>query len=965
MDMNRLWRGLALSVSSAALLAPAAAIAQDAVYQFNIPAQDLSAALRAYGQQSGQQLGFDAAITRGKQSNSLQGGYSAEEGLRRLLEGTGLRFERTPAGVFVVRDPNAPSRVRDANGASPPTTNEEEITVTGTRIRGSAAIGSQTVTVTGDELRSRGYANLSDALRTVQQLGPAVSQNSAPVGGGVAVNFEGRTGVDLRGIGLGTTLVLINGQRPAASGQRGNFSDITNIPLSAIERVDILLDGASAVYGSDAIGGVINIILYRDYDGAESTVRVATYAGEATEYQFSHIFGLNWRGGNAFVGVQYDHRERLDASALAQSASSDKTPLGGDNFSVIGGNPGTLYDPNTFELLYGIPEGQDGTGLTFADLVAPHVVNTRAGADLLQESESEGIFFDITQDISSAATLQLHARYDRQPFARASETLNTFVYVPATNAFYSDIFGDGSDLFVQYDLSEDFDLSYSGVNEVVEVQPQIMVELGGGRQLRLDASFAEDSSDITFNSFDQTLLDMALASGDPSTAFNALGDGSNTDPDVLAAIATELHETHRSTVWGGGLTLDGPLIELPSGTLRFAIGAEYRSEAIETGTNDVNLPRTSPSREVTSAFAELAGRVLPQVEISLAGRYDSYSDFGSALVPRLGVQWRPVNNLALRASWGQSFRAPTLTDTDPVLFNRSSPVLRTNFPDPQAPTGRSVVLINTGVSPDLHEERADTWTLGLDFNPAHLPSFSITYSYIDYDGRIARPGPSNVFNFLQQEDVWAAVINRSPTQDEIDAICNSPTFFGTPAQCVATPPTVIIDARLRNLAVTRIEAIDFRASESIEHVFDGALELGLEGTYNIANERGVTADAPTSDIIDTLGNPLSWRVRATAAWRRDSVSIDGAINYTSGYDDPGGQSLQLSPDLTDPRQVDAWTTVDLGAEYSLPDLGVTFALRANNVFDAEPPFVNSASGFDGANANPYGRLVSLQVRKAW
>jgi hypothetical protein len=112
--MKNLLRGLSISASALAIMAPAAAVAQESVYQFNIPAQDLGAALRAFGQQSGQQLGFDASIARGKQSTALAGGYSADEGLRRLLDGTGLNFERSPAGVLVVQDPNSPIGVTDS-----------------------------------------------------------------------------------------------------------------------------------------------------------------------------------------------------------------------------------------------------------------------------------------------------------------------------------------------------------------------------------------------------------------------------------------------------------------------------------------------------------------------------------------------------------------------------------------------------------------------------------------------------------------------------------------------------------------------------------------------------------------------------------------------------------------------------------------------------------------------------------
>jgi iron complex outermembrane recepter protein len=312
--MMGFWKHLAFGVSVAAILSPSAAIAQDAAYQFNIPSQELGAALRAYGQQSGQQLGFDAAITRDKQSSALMGGYSAEEGLRRLLEGTGLNFERSPAGVLIIQDPSSPTRLGAAN-ESTPSEAYSEILVIGRRtlnadIRRTEDDAQPYVVFNRADIERSGARSLEDFLR---QNATASASYVAPNQDPTSI-FGATSEFDLRGLGSDETLVLVDGRRVAGFTHPnvGNSRqpDLNGIPLGAIERIEVLPTTASGIYGGGATGGVVNIVLRRDYTGGEIGLTYAnTFDTDVGSRVVDFSAGYNLEDGRTNIIVAGSHSE--------------------------------------------------------------------------------------------------------------------------------------------------------------------------------------------------------------------------------------------------------------------------------------------------------------------------------------------------------------------------------------------------------------------------------------------------------------------------------------------------------------------------------------------------------------------------------------------------------------------------------------------------------------------------------
>ncbi len=270
----------------------------------DLPAQPLGRSLQALALLSHRTVLADATLIGDRQAPSLQGAYSIEDALRRLLDGSGLTFDRVDEG-FIVRPSRATGdRQGDSDGAA--------IVVTGSRIRG-APIASPVTILSEQTIRDTGLADLGDVARSLPQSfgggqNPGVGFNVPSSTGG---NVGGGSSVNLRGLGSDATLTILNGRRvPYDSARQG--VDISAIPLAAVDRIEIVADGASAIYGSDAVGGVVNVILKRDYDGLQTRARIggATDGGDF-EQRYSVLAGSRWQGGGGLITYEYNRNSDL------------------------------------------------------------------------------------------------------------------------------------------------------------------------------------------------------------------------------------------------------------------------------------------------------------------------------------------------------------------------------------------------------------------------------------------------------------------------------------------------------------------------------------------------------------------------------------------------------------------------------------------------------------------------------
>ena len=331
------------------------AIAQARSYRFDIANEPLSRALRSYSQIAEQEIIFTEDVVAGFGAPTVKGEFTPQEALEKLLEGTGLIAARSPSGAIMIRRVDKAPRqegfrpisiatdaggsagitqttseasafsvgeenvgtqaaMEDAGASSKSVVELEEVLVTGTNIRNVTDQFSPVISVDRDYLDTSGFATVGDFIAQLPQNFGGGTSATADRGAG-SPSGVGASTVNLRGMGSGATLTLLNGRRMAPSGTVGNYVDISAVPTAAIERVDVLTDGASAIYGSDAIAGVVNFILRKDYNGAETRVRLGTKTeGDANDYQIGQTFGISNERGRALLSYEYSSTDALNAS---------------------------------------------------------------------------------------------------------------------------------------------------------------------------------------------------------------------------------------------------------------------------------------------------------------------------------------------------------------------------------------------------------------------------------------------------------------------------------------------------------------------------------------------------------------------------------------------------------------------------------------------------------------------------
>jgi outer membrane receptor protein involved in Fe transport len=850
----------------------------------------------------------------------------------------------------------------------------EEIVVTGSHIRGVEAAGANLIVVDRDRIDASGYGSVAGVMSTVTlNFNRANSANSYPD----FFNLSHGAEIQLRGLGGGTTLLLVNGQRQAAAGWQGSFTDVSSIPLSAIERIEILPEGSSAMYGSDAIGGVVNIILRKDFEGIEARVRGSATNDQASEWSAALLMGHSGARGNVVGGFQFGDSDALQCRARAVcAANGDFRRFGGTDLRGYAGNPGTILDPTTLAPSAAIPHGQDGKQLTAAQLIpgTTNYTDNVTNNDILPRQVTRSAFVSASYKLGPLWEISGDARHTSQDFNFTYPMRGDTFEVPATNAFNH----LGRPVLVAYDFSRDFGpVVDHGPSSTTFVSTALKGALPKGWQVNLAGTWSRASNRFLESNFllNYDAVNSALASSDPATALNIFGDGSHTNPAALAALRARNPTSDDLNVFtstSANVIANGPLYSWGAGVIQLALGGESRHER-STGTNILEIPETR-DRTDNAGFLELAmplagprkGSTADRLDLSLAGRYDSYSDAGSTFNPRVGIAWRPSALVKLRTNWGTSFLAPPFFWSNPDQIGDSE--IR-EIVDPHSRTGYTLALLRYGPDPNLKPESAHGWNAGMDLTPPVIPNFSLALTYFDigYEGKIQPPQPDATL-FLTQEAALASLITRDPTPAQIAAACPKPPHNGGSCN---QPVRVIIDGRFRNLASIKTRGLDVALDYSLGTA-RGRISTSLNGTYTIDQRQQVAPGAPVDDLVNTVGNPTSLRLVGNLSWSLRGWTVQGTVNHTGAYRD-----VTFAP----ARQVDAWTTVDLNVGYRVVGGSGWLAntqvnLGINNALDERPPFINQfemptgsvgsgALGYDPANASILGRQLSLQVVKRW
>ena len=999
-----------------------------AMMTFDIEPGPLDQALKSYAERLHGQMLYDARLVAGRQTLGVKGQYTAKAALQRLLAGTDIQADAPTANTIVLRPReaavtatrpqaaapsprSASTRLsrpgvesphlsagaagRGAPGVPSSAATVAEVVVTGTHLRGVTDSPSPVLVVSRDDMDRRGYGTLTEALQALpQNFGGSGNPQSLYAGMDASnSNTLAATGVNLRGLGSDATLVLVNGRRLAGTGAFGDFADISTLPTAAIDRVEVLTDGASAIYGADAVGGVVNVIMRKDFDGAETRVRFGgTTWGPYNDTQVGQTFGRTWSGGSALITYEYDLQTALPDDGRAYAANADLVPLGGTDHRFIYSHPGNLLtlDPTTgaYVPAFAIPSGQDGVGLTSADLIpgASNLQNQRADTDILPRQERQSVYASVQQQLSSRLSLSADLRYGWRRFNVEGGDEPTILSVTSANPYFVAPPGGGTSDLVGYDLADDTGPTRTtGLAQSVGTTGGADLKLFGDWRLSAYGAYAaEFGSSRDFNLLNSTNLEEALGAttDDPSTSFstavdgffNPFGAGHDNSQAVDRFVAAGYDTNHQaSQVETADAQVDGSLFHLPGGPVKLAAGFQFRHESFSEGgttfyygTNPIPQDAIDVGRNVTAGFLELnlpivgtanARPALQRLDISLAGRVEDYSDVGTTTNPKIGLIWAPLKDLSFHTSYGTSFRAPALAEVDAeATYNPSI-----------LPKGSEQILslVLNGGNPALRPETADSWSAGAAYSPKFLPDLhlNVTWFRTRFANQIGQPAQANILTVLSDPTLSSFVTLIDPSHNAADlakitALLNASASRAM-GQFPATAYGAIVEAGYANSSALLVSGLDFTVDYTLRR---GAnrFDIDADGSYLLQYDRKLTPTSPSVELVDTANYPVDFRGRLAGTWTRGVFSGTVDINYLDGERDPPA-----------PR-IGSWTTVGLQAAFhsaaqSGEMKGIVLALNVSNVLDTDPPFYDSPEGvgYDATNTSAIGRTVSVQLTKRW
>jgi iron complex outermembrane receptor protein len=915
----------------------------------------------------------------------------------------------------------------------------QQITVTG-YIAPRIGDGTQPVlTLDRDFMQKQGEQTVSDVLqRLPQNVGaftPIVNAGNSFSPGGSEVN--------LYGLGFGTTLVLIDGYRqtlfPFPQNGFEPFVDLNSIPLAAVDRIEILKDGASSLYGSDAIAGVVNVILKNEYNGADISYHFGiSQRDDFVENHVQLVAGVShklWDDDSKLsilVTFDYDDTSPIDANSRWYSNNVDHT-----KFSSIftderssrtpAGNFFGLTTGNSFALI----PGTLGPTVTPADFVINGALNkyqTIPGAQLIPREQRISTYDKITIQPDKWVQVYDEFIYERTQEDSSltalpvSETDN--VTVPASNPFNP--FGE--------------DLQWRGrLLQLGQRKNETVINtyrnLAGVRLISLpqnwyvDASFLYAESDGTQTASNGTLnsrLNQALSGTFPGfvgTFYNPFIDtNANPNAQFTNALRYSQHTEARTDLTQWSIRGGGDLFYLCSGPVTVGGGAEYRSESFiavqDPNLNIHNITGAGTSQNsggkdfVKSVYGQIIIPLLGEkwswpgaraLELDISERYDDYSTFGSAAKPKFAIRYKPFDDLTFRASYSESFRAPSL----PELFTGTT----TGFQfvtDPVTSTTSEVQVLGSG-NPHLHPETGYSyyagavWTPGAA-DPEHswwgwLNGFTAYIDWIEISRRNVIQEPSPQF-----------IVNTEATNPKF-------VIRGTGNQIV----TVLTP--FQNLGAERVDAIDFGGSYVTKEYFWGKLDLELNASWLYHVSEQDQPGGQVFNVTDSLGGSIftgpDFRMVTSAFYSKTVFGCDTfrtglTLNYMDSehdVNDPRAFGLTLqqfvaATGLANSHVIGSWTTFDWQISYEVgkfaeivpetpkpgydkegkrilgekaispkPEAacnegwrrwlgGTKLTFGINNIFDTRPPFEDFLTeGFDTAHTTPFQRYFYVEIEK--
>ena len=849
----------------------------------------------------------------------------------------------------------------------------DDIVVTGSRIRVEAPVGSPITALNQADITQSGRTTIEDAIRQLPQVFDlGVSENSRGQSGGSG-NITYGNSINLRGIGPNATLILIDSHRVT---NNGRSTDPSVLPTLGVERIEVVADGASAIYGSDAVAGVVNLIPRRSLNGIEAFARFGVSDdGVYNEKSAGIAAGHKWTNGQ--IMVAYEHVDKTSLNGLDRPFfTSNQTSFGGNNYSVTRCDPGTIRaTQGGVTSSYAVPQGgvtQAGAGGLVRG--TSNTCDDLRGQDLIPSQRYDSANATLTYDVTDWLSVFADGFYSYRSFVRLPSYANATLTVPQTNAFFIRPAGFiATSYLLDYNFGADVGRNLNpGHSESWEVTPGIRVKLPGDFRLEVlvNKGRTYDNS-ITLNGVSNAALNAALASSSPATAFDPYSLH-RTSAATLAGIFNQIFIAPTIGHFTGyEANVNGTLFNLPGGGVKVAAGYEGQEFRVDLGSARGNpttpLTYTHPSRRVDSGYAEIyvqifgpdnATRFFQRLDIDAAFRYDHYSDLGTTTNPKVGVNWEPFDGVKLRGSYGTSFRAPTL----PQIYGNSSALFVQNY---QNPAGGSPIVgvAQSGGNFGLKPETATTYSFGADLEPVRRLKLSATYFSVDYKNQvIALLSDLSVLTRASQYAGTGLILTGPAAATQVASlIASGLAVNGALPGGSAANVTTFVDGRSQNLGRSITRGIDFQATYSLPTPRLGEFAFNLSGTYLTKYSTQQSPGAPFVSQLNQIFQPIRFKMRGQIDWQKGIFDMLVRATHIGGYSNTAVNPVQ---------QVASYTPIDmiLSAKVGNPEKPVVFSVEARNLFDTNPPYVNIApssngsGGYDATTTDPVGRLVAVSAR---
>ncbi|MGE8211090.1 MAG: TonB-dependent receptor [Stenotrophomonas rhizophila] len=867
-------------------------------------------------------------------------------------------------------------------------TNLDRITVTGSNIpRTNTETPSPVQVITRQEIDRTGKTTVAEYLQTLTADGSGSIPKT--FGNGFA---GGGAGISLRGLGAGSTLVLLNGRRMATYGLADDgqkvFTDLSTIPLDAVERIDVLKDGASAIYGSDAIAGVVNIILRSDFQGAILRGSYGTSGdgdGNAKKATLTAGTGdLTSDGWNAFFSLDVGKTDAIKISDRKNRkwigtgdtrpwgyAATDAQFLGGAflNGGTGGGTGpnGSVFDATGHLValpgcagLTTIPGQTDATAQAQGCLWDPN----QQYRDLTPEEKYVNVFGRASFAFGEGGEVYTEIGYSKKDTTftnTPSGVSGGWGYpggpVNANSGAGATVLGPGHPDLPPALSATGARLRYSAwdvgprvTNNTNEFNRFLVGVKGNWGEWSYDTAYLHSGTDLTNKRtgfLRYSAVRCALGNAACPGGVWRIGDNAGLNSQALYDyISPDISARAKSSLDMFDFTVSRSLMDLKGGPLGLALGTEWRktsnSLTPQTYTDQGDIIGLGYSaydgtQNVYAGYAELSAPVLEQLELSAALRYDKYESGEGKATPKLGVKWSPVDWLALRASYAEGFRAPNPAENGDgglAAFSNAVDPVRCGITGATADCQARQVAIITRPNPDLKPEESKSYSVGIVMQPTSTTSLTVDAWEIKRTNEIA-PGDT--------DDAIAAG-NVLRDSNNLNGVPNSGTILAVNTDYV-------------NATSSRVRGID----TDIRQTFDigpGQLEMDLQWSHVLKFERtsGTTTDdyAGTHgncDVTNCIGTPKD-RVNFGTTWKQGAWSVSGVANYIAKMDNidkRGGSYQAFYADETPVTKISSFTTFDLSGRWNVTE---AFELNASvqNVFDRIAPLDPTTYG--AVNYNP-------------